>query len=375
MRGSIIKRKGKNGIRYAIRFIDQEGKRHYKTAGTRKVDAEKALATALTQVHHRDYRELKDISFKNMAVKWLAAHAANVRPNTLASYREHLEKRIIPYFGDRKLRNISTEDIEVFKAHLMTQDISAATVGKHLCTLKMMLKTAMQWQYLSTNPAQFVKRPLHTKPEASFLLPGEVEQLIAATDTRYYCLMLTACMTGVRQGELLGLQWGDIDFANNRIYVRRTLQAGKFYEPKSAASRRSVSVPVPVIQALKEHQARQAVELDENKIELVFPNEVGQPMDSRNMVHRVFEAALKRSGLPRIRFHDLRHSYAAALISAGENIKWIQKQLGHSSIQVTMDVYGHLLPDIERNAPARLEAILMPGLTTMRPMVAGSNPV
>jgi len=91
-----------------------------------------------------------------------------------------------------------------------------------------------------------------------------------------------------------------------------------------------------------EHQARQAVELAENELELVFPNEAGKPIDGMNLYHRIFVPTLKRAGLRHVRFHDLRHSYAAALISAGENPKWIQRQLGHSSIQVTMDICGHL---------------------------------
>lgn len=157
-------------------------------------------------------------------------------------------------------------------------------------------------------------------------------------------------------------RWSDVDFNSSRIFIRRLLAPNnrRFLEPKTSYSRRAVTVPYTVTDSLKQHQTRQIVELAENPHDLVFPNEIGQPTEVRNLIRRIFEPALKRAGLRRIRFHDLRHSYAAALISAGENPKWIQKQLGHSSIMVTMDTYGHLLPDIETDAPERLERALKP---------------
>lgn len=279
---------------------------------------------------------------------------------TLAGYRQHLDLRITPYFGTWKLRSLTTEDVEGFKAHLAEQGVSAATAGKYLLTLKMLLKTAVVWGYLQANPAEYVKRPRHTRPEMSILTPRELERLIQATDARYRCLMMCAAYTGMRQGELLALQWPDVEFASNRIFVCRTLQRGNFYEPKSASSRRNVSIPAPLVEALKEHQLRQAVELEQNELELVFPNDNGEPLSASTVIHRVFEPALKRAELRRVRFHDLRHSFASALVSSGQNIKWIQKQLGHSSIQITMDVYSHLLPEVERDAPAKIEAALIP---------------
>lgn len=365
-RGSIVKRAGPRGTRWAIRFIDQDGQRRYKTVGGRKVDAEKELALVLNQVNRGEYREPRNVTLSEFADKWLRARAADVRPKTLAGYRQHLEGQVIPYFGKRRrLRHIDREDVEGFKADLVATSMSGATVGKHLLTLKMLLKTAVAWEYLARNPAEFVKPPSRTDPELTVLSPDELERLIQATDAKHRCLVMTACYSGLRQGELLGLQWGDVSFDACRLYVRRTLQQGRFYEPKSAASRRSVTVPSVVIKALKEYQLRQSVELETNELEMVFPNTRGQPMEAKNLVHRIFEPALKRASLPHVRWHDLRHGYASALISAGQNIKWVQKQLGHSSIKITMDVYGHLLPDAERDAVAKLEAALVPKIARL----------
>ncbi len=185
----------------------------------------------------------------------------------------------------------------------------------------------------------------------------EMQALVEATDSRYKALIATACFTGLRQGELLGLQWGDIDFESRRIYVRRTLQQGKSYEPKSHHSKRSVDIPIFLVEMLKTHQTRTTVELDSNKYELVFPNSVGKPFDKANLLVRVLLSALKRAGLRQIRFHDLRHSYASLLINNNANIKYVQKQLGHSSCQVTLDTYSHLIPEVGQEAISKLEVI------------------
>ena len=193
-----------------------------------------------------------------------------------------------------------------------------------------------------------------------FLSPEEMAALMKTTEEENRCLIMCACLTGMRQGEILGLEWGDIDFDSSRIFVRRTYQKGRFYEPKTSYSKRAIVIPESLLEALKEHQIRQMVNGTASVADLVFPNEVGKPIDPRNLVRRIFWPALVRAGLRRVRFHDLRHSYAAALLSKGENPKFIQRQLGHSRIQITLDLYGHLLPEAERDVAARLEQALTP---------------
>lgn len=349
---SIVKRPSGYFVKFRV-----NGRQVWKKAGPRKRDAERFKAEIEQQLHSGTYQELPDITLDAFAEQFLKAKSARVREKTLASYKGHLSRRIIPYFTGHKLKSLRPVDIENFLAYLLEQDIAPATAAKYLRTLKTVLKWAVQWGYLVKNPAEFVPMPRIPKKEMDYLTPSEIERLIAATDERYRCLIMTACYTGLRQGEILGLQWGDIDFVNKRIYVRRTWQESRFYEPKSRHSRRAVAIPDTLVQELKIHQARQAVELATNACNLVFPSEKGTPLDRHNLLSRILWPALKLAGLRRIRFHDLRHSYAAALISSGKNIKWVQKQLGHSSIMVTMDTYGHLLPDTEKNAAARLEAI------------------
>lgn len=365
---------GKRGSTYYVRFYDAEGRQQWESVGSKKKDAEALLAERLRAVHRGEFQKLPDVTFAEFAAKFLEAHAARVRPGTLAGYRTHLEYRILPSLGSRKLKNLQPIDVEGFLADMRAEGVSPATSAKYLRTMKTVLKRAVRWGYLGRSPAEHIEYPRVTKPEMDFLTPGQLEKLIEATNafeqrkhkngsTSYHylghrCLVTVAAYTGMRKGELLGLQWGDVDFSASRIFVRRTLQEGHFYEPKTAYSRRSVTVPPAVIEALKTHKLEQAVALAENEHDLIFTTDDGKPMDTMNVTHRIFEPALRKAELPKVRFHDLRHSYASALISAGENIKWVQRQLGHSSIMVTMDTYGHLLPDIERNAGQRLEQAL-----------------
>jgi integrase len=351
---SIVKKIRQKGLAYFVVYR-VDGKQRWKYAGRRKIDAERLKSRIEHEICQGTYQEIPDITFEAFARKFLQAHAVRVREKTLATYSSHLETRIIPYFAGRKLKSIRAIDIESFLAHLKNQGVTPATSAKYLRTLKLVLKRACQWKFLVENPAEYIKPPRVERKEMDCLDPQEVRKLIAATDERYRVLVMTACYTGLRQGELLGLKWEDIDFKSNRIFVRRTWQEGRFYEPKSKYSRRAVVVPPVLMEALKEHQARQLVDGPISELGLVFPNEAGKPLDRHNLLTRVLWPALTRAGLRRIRWHDLRHSYAATLISRGENIKFVQKQLGHSSIQITLDIYGHLLPETEKDAAQRIE--------------------
>ena len=188
-----------------------------------------------------------------------------------------------------------------------------------------------------------------------FLNVEEINAFLATVktkDSRYYPLFLTATLTGMRRGELLALKWNDINWKTSQIHVRRSLVHGKLEEPKSRAAIRSIIMPPTLVRTLKKHQ------LSCPPGDLVFPNREGGIMDGANMVRRHFQPALRLAGLRHVRFHDLRHSYASILIAQSENLKFIQSQLGHSSAQITLDRYGHLMPQVQHGAGERLEESL-----------------
>jgi len=263
--------------------------------------------------------------------------------------------RLIAAFGDVKVKHISNEEAERFIACLQKEGLAPATNGRTLTILKGIFEKGSQWGYLTQNPARYIKKPQVPKKEMAFLSPEEMKRLIAATDERHRTLIMTACYTGMRQSEVLGLAWGDIDWQSGKIYVRRVLQQGRFFEPKTQTSRRAVIVPPVLVEALRIHQLRQSVELDQNPLDLVFPNRAGRPMASRNLSVRIFEPALRAAGLRKVSFHALRHSYVSLLLSQGESIKFISRQVGHSSAKLTLDIYSHLMEGAEAEAMGRLE--------------------
>jgi integrase len=153
-------------------------------------------------------------------------------------------------------------------------------------------------------------------------------------------LLVTAAMTGMRRGELLGLRWRDVDYTNRRVWVRRSIGLGGVVkQPKTARSVRAIALPRMVADELEAHWKASPFRAPDD---YVFTNSIGTPLDGRSMVREVFEPARVRAKLPPVRFHDLRHSYASVLIEQGAHPKVISDQLGHASVQITMDRYSHL---------------------------------
>ena len=168
----------------------------------------------------------------------------------------------------------------------------------------------------------------------------------------------------MRQGEILGLRWQDLDLETGMIHVRTTLETGGILsEPKSSKGRRQIVLVEIAMEALSRHRAKQWKDRSESAdawidLDLVFTNSVGGFVDANNLRHRSFPALLERAGLERIRFHDLRHSAATLLLSIGTNPKVVQEVLGHSQIGITMDTYAHRIPPMHKEAMAGLNKLL-----------------
>lgn len=349
------------------------GKRQkWETVGRNKKEAERRLVHIVAQLHQGTYRELSPIIFREFADRWLTDYvAAAVKPLTLRSYREITRKHLVPCFGDYLLTDITPASIQRFIARtLREKHLSPKTANYFLMLLKSMFKHARRWGLLRENPAQDITNARVEPKEMDFLNPAEIRALLEAADQPFKTLFLTAVMTGLRRGELIGLQWGDIDWRSNNISVRRSLfwlrgqelqdqreamaptaRRWQFSTPKSKRSIRTVVMSPSLQDALELHRLTAPV----SPHDLVFCTKDGGPLDPHNMCQREFFPALTRAGLRRIRFHDLRHTYTALLIAQGEHAKFIQNQLGHASIQTTLDRYGHLLPDAHRDSGAKLD--------------------
>lgn len=351
----ISKRRG----RFVLDFYDQTGRRRRKTLpkGTTKKEANEILGHAERDVRNRSYTPINQMPmFTDLADIWLAAKEPNIRHSTYNQYLGHLNNHLKPFFGAPKIAHINFEAVEKFKTYSLTKDVTVPTLKKILINLGAILTYAVRLRYIEYNPVRDVEKPkgksLHSEKQGmNTLKPYEIRELLKATEgDQDRVLFLTAVLTGIRQGELFGLKWDDIDWFNNQFSVRRTYNHGRFYEPKSRASFRRIDLAPELVHELKKWK----LACPKSKLDLVFPTLSGTPQQAANMFYRHFLPALRRAKLRRIRFHDLRHTYASLLIAQGEHPKYIQTQMGHSSINVTMDTYGHMMETVNQDAASRL---------------------
>ncbi len=355
----IVKRKTTRGTEAKPIFsyyvvYREDGREQWKHAGYK-------LAEANTMKNDIERNQLlgipvslKDITLADLSEKWLKEREGRVRPKVLASYRPHV-KRLTDRFGKRKVKTIRPEEISEF-AVALNAELAPATAGRCLTITKNIFETAIEWGYLGRNPARYVRKPKACKADLDYLEPAELQKLITSTEERHRCLIMCACLTGCRQSEILGLAWDNVDLAGGRIYIRQVLQGNRFFPPKTETSKRTVEVPAILVDELKQHQARQAIELEQNPHNLVFTNPAGMHMQGKTVTQQILYPALKRAELRRVGFHSLRHTYASMLISQGESIKTVQALLGHSNASMTLNVYGHLFEGQTKSAVARLEA-------------------
>ncbi len=355
----ITKKKSKKG-QWCIDFYDQYGKRRLKVLpkDATKTEAKKVLREIEDQVEKRIFMPTRNIPlFSEVAEDWLEFKKPNVRASTWDGYQAHLEHHF-DEINHLKINRITTPTVEKFIAYHLKEGMSIPNLKKVLVTFNQVMKYAVRHRYLDYNPVRDAERPRGRGEDAGkdaaiqILTPSEINRLIEAEkDLKYKTLFRLSIMSGARQGELLGLKWTDVDWFNNQIHIQRTFNKGRWYKPKSKESKRKIDLGPTTMAGLKSWK----LACPPNDLDLVFPNEAGQPLNHANMLSRHFFPALKKAGTPRIRFHDLRHTYASLLIDQGENIKYIQNQLGHSSPIITLDVYAHLMKPVNQEAACRLE--------------------
>jgi integrase len=203
-----------------------------------------------------------------------------------------------------------------------------------------MFKQAVAWGLLTYNPCAQIKRIPEKRKETQCYTEEEIISLLGASEGRDKMLLTLAVVSGLREGEIIGLQWGDIDWDKNLISIRRTFLDGQFHEPKTDYAMRDVDMS----DLLKEELSQYYIECGEPGAEtLVFPNNKGKPLNRHNVLSRIHGGAVERAGIRYFPFHSLRHTYASLLLGNGANILYVSPQLGHSGIQITLDHYAHLM--------------------------------
>ncbi|MCX8026403.1 MAG: site-specific integrase, partial [Thermodesulfovibrionales bacterium] len=276
---------------------------------------------------------------------WIKTYAEpKLKPSSLKGYKDIVFKLLTPYFQDHIVLDITTGLLQKYISDRRAV-VSGKTVCNEIVVIKKMFEHALKWGYHYNNPAENIERPKTEKKEIEILSPAEIDKLIENTHPNYKVAFLTCYLTGLRAGELWGLKWSDIDWVSKQIHVRRALWKKQFTTPKSKYSVRKVDITDSLIQELKHWKLASPI----NPYDVVFSSPEGALNYHDTVVKRYFNPALRRAGLRQVSFHSLRHSNASLRIHAGQNIKYIQQQMGHSSIKTTLDIYGHLFNDLDFN--------------------------
>lgn len=235
--------------------------------------------------------------------------------------------------------------------------LSNKSVNHILTTLGTAFNWAMQNGYMMHNPVQFVKKLKVEHQEMSFLTHENIDAVLNYTQENYpdfYPLLITAIYSGLRRGEILGLTWNCVNFEKSTIKVKQTLHRGKLSTPKTKNSAREIKVPQKLIEVLKDLKTKSKP----NELNLVFSQSNGKFLDADNMIKRRFNKILDGAGVPRVRFHDLRHTYASLLLAKDLNIKYIQKQMGHANFEITMNTYAHLMPEVYEKSEKAIDELI-----------------
>ncbi|HLZ70486.1 MAG TPA: site-specific integrase [Dehalococcoidia bacterium] len=299
---------------------------------------------------------------------WLE-HTARprVRRSTYTGYEVVIRRHLTPQLGTLRLARLTPVDLSRCYATLQNGGLAARTVRLCHAVLHRALADAARWGLVARNVAELVDPPRSSHLEPRVLTIEEARQLMdAAKSDRLEALYVLALLSGLRAGELLGLRWADVDLDRGELTVRQQLQRAKgewiTSEPKTARGRRTLGLPARAVAALRRRRTHQTEERLAagpawQDTDLIFTTAIGTPIERGNILRRSFWPLLEQAGLPRIRFHDLRHTAATILLADGENVKAVQERLGHAAAAMTLDVYGHVLPGFQRAVAERLDRL------------------
>ena len=348
----------KRRSRWVIDFYDTRGKRRWITMpkGTTKKKAHGKLREVEDQLKRGIYIPDRRIpTFREVAEDWIEYKKLNVRASSLKMYKGHLENHFSG-IDLLKVNRITTVTVEKFITSKQDAKMNITTLRKLIVTFNQVMNYAVRHRYIDHNPVRDAERPKNkgqaNKKEIVVLSTEQVGDFLeAVSQEKYRVFFRLAVMSGARQGELVGLKWTDVDWFNNQINIKRTFNNGSWYDTKTETSNRKIDLGPSMMAELKGW----CVACPPNDLDLVFPNEAGKPLDHWHIIDRYFLPALRTAGCPKIRFQDLRHTYASLLLEQGENIKYIQSQLGHSSPTVTLNIYAHLINPTNQEAACRLE--------------------
>ncbi len=362
---TVSKRKWQSGdtekTAWVVRYTDQDGKPHLKTFKTKK-EADAFNVEAQHQVSQGTHTaDSASVTVAAAAEEWIKGRELDgVERSTQDQYRQHIDLHIVPIIGNVKLSRLTAPMVNTFKETLL-ETRSRAMAAKALQSFRSLIADAQRRGLVAQNVARGVSIKARNRDKAPVTIPtkADIQTMLEKVSDRWRPLIVTAILTGMRSSELRGLTWGDVDFDKREIRVRQ--RADKYNalgSPKSKTSRRTIPMTPMVFNTLREWQ----LACPKGEANLVFPTGRGNVESNANIYNRGMVPLERKCGFigakatkPKYGLHALRHFYASLIIDQGFSPKKCQTLLGHSSIQMTFDTYGHLFPDPKEDR-AKLEA-------------------
>ena len=347
---------------YRARYRDPLGRQRSRSF-TRKADAQRFLVEMEADKGRGSWIDPRgaDIPLAVWAEEFMRL-GRRLSPTTQQTYRRDLEKYVLPRFGTYRIGRLPADEIENWLNDEIDAGIAPSSVHRHYRTLRRLLQVAVEKQKIAANPCERVSPPRVPKREMVFLSWDQAIYLAEAHSPRYRPMIYLAVDSGMRWSELIGLRRSRVDVRNGKVRVTEQLvrlDTGEwiYKEPKTPSSIRSITISRFTAALLADQLEKTAAPgLDA----LVFPNAAGHPLVSSSFWNNHFRRALERTGIE-CRFHDLRHTSVALAIAEGAHPKAIQARMGHSSINVTLDRYGHLFPELDESIASAFDARLAAG--------------
>ncbi|HEV8536029.1 MAG TPA: site-specific integrase [Candidatus Limnocylindria bacterium] len=351
--------------RWEARATQADGKRKCFYGATRHEVDDKLLAARHAQKRGLPIADDR-ASVGEFLTQWLEAARPSLRSRTWERYAELVRLHVAPVIGRTPLARLSPQQLQRLYARKLSDGLSPTTVHHVHAVVHRALAQAERWGAVARNVASLVDAPRIATHEMATLNEQEVRRLAAALEGHpLEAVFVLAFTTGMRLGEILGLRWRDVE-REGEIHLRTTIERDGdeviFVEPKTKGSRRRILLTTHASAALRRHRVRQAqVRLAAGPAwidhDLVFSNAIGGPLPESTL-RVAYRAALAGAGLPRIRFHDLRHTAATIALGRGVHPKVVSEMLGHSRTAITLDLYSHVTPTMQREAVSAMEAAL-----------------
>ena len=371
MKGTVTKKRNRWYIvYYTEKKANGRWKQKWEGSWETKKEAESVLRSRITDLEESFERKSGSSTLKVYLQNWLDTYCKErLAPNTIRGYRVNIEKHIVPYIGDIRLNQLRPADIQQLYSKLLVHGLSGTSVRYVHNNLRRALTVAVRQELIRRNPADLVEPPVIDHHEAVTLDAEQVRYLLeACKGTEVYLPVMLAVTLGLRRGESLALQWQDIDWKQHTVTIRHsaTFSGGdtQLGSTKTKSSRRTLLLPTGVYHELEAARTQQDMARKQfgklyNPLQLVCCRSDGSPLSS-NVLWHGFTAVLENCDLPHIRFHDLRHTNATLMLRNAVPAKIVSSMLGHSSIGITMDIYSHVVTDMQEGAVGVMDNILNP---------------